>query len=202
MVQTIMLFWLGFLSASVLALMLLPLVHNRAERLTLRRLDASVPLRVAEVHARRDQLRAEFAVSTRRLEATIEQLRAKTATLLAELGRKTAVVNRLTGALRANGIATEPEPKTALARTIAAEPSAASYDLRPAGQPAADGRLEVARLKAEVDERGRTADTQRIEIVALKLQLEMARHQLAQAGAPAKGRIEPERPRTVVRLAS
>jgi hypothetical protein len=37
----------------------------------------------------KDQLRAEFAVSTRRLEMKIEKLKAQTASQLAELGKKT-----------------------------------------------------------------------------------------------------------------
>jgi hypothetical protein len=202
MVQTIMLFSLGFLSASLLTLILMPFVHNRAERLTLRRIDASVPLQIEEVHARRDQLRAEFAVATRRLEATIEQLRARMATLRAELGRKAAAINRLTGALAANGIATESEQETALAWNIPDEAAAADDHPRAVVWPSADGGTEVARLKAELDERARTTDAQRIEIVTLKLQLDVLRYQLAETSAPAPARIDPKRPRAAVRLAS
>jgi hypothetical protein len=36
----------------------------------MRRLEAAMPLSVAEIQAERNQLRAEFATSTRRLEAT------------------------------------------------------------------------------------------------------------------------------------
>jgi len=40
-------------------------------------------------------LRADFAMSTRRLELSNEQLRNKTANQLAELGRKSDILNRL-----------------------------------------------------------------------------------------------------------
>ena len=65
-----------------------PLVHGRAVRLTTRRLEATIPLSMAEVHADKDLLRAEFAMSTRRLETNVEQLKTESASQLAELGRK------------------------------------------------------------------------------------------------------------------
>ncbi|MGB7276636.1 MAG: hypothetical protein WBD15_02660, partial [Pseudolabrys sp.] len=43
----------------------------------------------------KDLLRADFAMSTRRLELSNEQLRNKTANQLAELGRKSDILNRL-----------------------------------------------------------------------------------------------------------
>ena len=68
MIEPIMFFGIGFLAASLFGLMLIPLVHNRAVRLTMRRLEAATPLSMAEIQADKDQLRAEFAMSTRRLE--------------------------------------------------------------------------------------------------------------------------------------
>ena len=67
----------------------------RAVRLTMRRLEAATPLSMAEIQADKDQLRAEFAMSTRRLEMSVEQLKAKTTGQLAELGKKTDAINRL-----------------------------------------------------------------------------------------------------------
>src|SRR5215211_7486734 len=95
MIEPIMFFGIGFLVASLLGLVLLPLVHNRAVRLTMRRLEASTPLSMAEIQADKDQLRAEFAMSTRRLEMSVEQMKTKTTSQLAEIGKKTDVINRL-----------------------------------------------------------------------------------------------------------
>ena len=50
---------------------------------------------MVEIRADRDRLRAEFAISTRRLEMKIEELKAKTSTQLVELGKKTAAINQL-----------------------------------------------------------------------------------------------------------
>src|ERR1700751_6287760 len=81
MIEPVMYFGIGFLVAALLGLLFVPLVHNRAVRLTTKRLEASTPLSMVEIRADRDYLRAEFAVSTRRLEMTIEKLKAKTSTL-------------------------------------------------------------------------------------------------------------------------
>ena len=72
MIEPIMYFGLGFLAATLLALIIMPFVHGRAERLTTRRLEAAIPVSMAEIQADKDQLRAEFAMSTRRLEMSVD----------------------------------------------------------------------------------------------------------------------------------
>jgi Tfp pilus assembly protein PilO len=59
------------------------------------RLERALPNSVKELEADKDLLRADFAMSTRRLELSNEQLRNKTANQLAELGRKSDILNRL-----------------------------------------------------------------------------------------------------------
>ena len=95
MIEPVMYFGIGFLVAALLGLLFVPLVHNRAVRLTMRRLEAATPLSIAEIRADKDQLRAEFAMSTRRLEMSVEQMKNKTTTQLAELGKKTDAINQL-----------------------------------------------------------------------------------------------------------
>src|SRR6266480_4731001 len=95
MIEPIMYVGLGFLVASLAALVIIPFVHARAVRLTMRRLEAATPLSMAEIQADKDQLRAEFAMSTRRLEMSVDQLKTKTTTQLAELGKKTDAINRM-----------------------------------------------------------------------------------------------------------
>src|ERR1700756_3157188 len=95
MIEPIMYFGIGFLFAALIGLVVVPLVHGRAVRLTMRRLEAATPLSMAEIQADKDQLRAEFAMSTRRLEMSVDQLKAKTTSQLAELGKKSDAINRL-----------------------------------------------------------------------------------------------------------
>src|SRR5712672_4206619 len=95
MIEPIMFFGLGFLAASLIGLIIVPFVHGRAVRLTVRRLEAATPLSMAEIQADKDQLRAEFAMSTRRLEMSVDQMKAKTTGQLAEIGKKSEAVGRL-----------------------------------------------------------------------------------------------------------
>ena len=100
--DAIMYFGIGFLVATLLGLLFVPLVHNRAIRLTTKRLEGSTPLSMVELRADKDHLRAEFAMSTRRLETKIEELKAKTSTQLAQLGKKTDAINQLKKELAEN----------------------------------------------------------------------------------------------------
>ena len=95
MVEPIMYFGAGFLVAGVLALVLISFVHHRAVRLTLRRVEDAVPVSLAEIQADKDKLRAQFAMSARRLETTVEQLKAKATNQLGELARKSEAIAKL-----------------------------------------------------------------------------------------------------------
>jgi chromosome segregation ATPase len=96
MVESIMFFACGFLVASLLAMMLLSAVHHRAVRLARLHLQDTLPTSLIEVQAGSDHLRADFAISTCRLERSVEQLRVKAARQLSEIGRQTQTINRLT----------------------------------------------------------------------------------------------------------
>ncbi len=84
-----MIFGLGFLLASLCALIALPTVNARATRLARRRIEATLPVSAAEVAAERDHLRAEFAVAQRRLERRAEAAAAKRHADMAALGART-----------------------------------------------------------------------------------------------------------------
>jgi len=104
MIYSIMLMSIGFLTACILMAMLTPLIHARAVRLTVRRLLAGLPRSMVEMRAHKDQLRAEFAVSTRRLEMTVAEMQAKTAGHLCEVARKAAEIDRLKAELRRTNV--------------------------------------------------------------------------------------------------
>jgi chromosome segregation ATPase len=86
--EGVLYFALGFLAAALLALMVAPAIWRRAVVLTRRRIESSVPLTLNEIQADKDQLRAEFAMSTRRLELSVEKLRSKAADQLIDINRK------------------------------------------------------------------------------------------------------------------
>jgi chromosome segregation ATPase len=87
-VENIMYFGLGLLAASLVALAIMPAVWRRAVRLTKKRIEAATPMTMAEFRADKDQLRAEFALSTRRLEMNVEALRRRLSEQLRDMNRK------------------------------------------------------------------------------------------------------------------
>ena len=105
MIESIMYMGIGFLLAALIGVAVMPLVHARAIRLTTRRLENTLPQSMEEIQAGKDLLRAEFAMSTRRLELITEELRGKMAGQLVELGKKGNTINRMKAerdALKAN----------------------------------------------------------------------------------------------------
>ena len=177
MIEPIMYFGIGFLVAALLGLLFVPLVHNRAVRLTMRRLEAATPLSIAEIRADKDQLRAEFAMSTRRLEMTVEQMKTKTTAQLAELGKKTDAINHLKkelGEKTAAIFALEARDKAMRDQLRATEQEfeLKGGSLRDAEQALADKEAELGKLLAELGDRSMSADTQRVELAAMRTQVE------------------------------
>jgi len=201
MIEPIMYFGLGFLAATLLALIIMPFVHGRAERLTTRRLEAAIPVSMAEIQADKDQLRAEFAMSTRRLEMSVEQLKRKTTSQLAELGKKADAINQLKAELgekTATIFALEAREKNFKDQLHATEDElAAKTDaLREAERALADKQADLARLTGSLDQRSVATDSQRVEIVALKTQIDALKDQVAERERAVKNteaRLEQER---------
>ena len=132
---------------------------------------------IAEIRADKDQLRAEFAMSTRRLELSVEQMKAKTTGQLAELGKKTDAINHLKrelGEKTATIFALETRDKNLRDQLRATEGGirAEVGALREAERALADKQAELAKLMAELGERSIMADSQRVELAALRTQIE------------------------------
>jgi hypothetical protein len=68
---------LGFLAASLLALLLVPPLWHRAVRLTTKKLEATMPMSIADIQADKDQLRAEYAIRLRRVEMALDKAKDK-----------------------------------------------------------------------------------------------------------------------------
>ena len=187
MIEPIMYFGIGFLVAALIGLAVVPLVHGRAVRLTMRRLEATTPLSMAEIQADKDQLRAEFAMSTRRLEMSVEQLKTKSTSQLAELGKKGDAINRLKvelGEKTAAIFALEARDKALRDQLRATEEEFAvkTSAMHEAQRALSDKEADLAKLMAELDERSTLADSQKVEIVALRTQVEALKERLDAAG--------------------
>ena len=163
MIEPIMFFGIGFLVAALVGLVVVPLVHTRAVRLTMRRLEAAAPLSMAEIQADKDQLRAEFAMSTRRLEMSVEQLKTKSTSQLAELGKKGDAINRLKGELgekTATIFALEARDKNLRDQLRATEEEflVKTSAMHEAQRALSDKEAELAKLMGELNERSTLAD--------------------------------------------
>jgi len=177
MVEPIMYIAIGFLVASLLAIMLLPLVHKRAVRLTTRRIEAATPLSIAEIQAEKDHLRAENAMAMRRLEMLVEETKAKAAAQFADIGKKAESIHRLKLEVEEKAAAifrlesSEKSLQEQLQQTQA-ELAAKTASLRETQKTLSEKEKALAKVGAELDQQTGTADYQRIEIAALQTQIE------------------------------
>src|SRR5712692_6234002 len=201
MIEPIMYLAIGFLVSMLCGLMIVPLVHNRAVRLTTRRLEAATPLSMAEIQADKDQLRAEFAMSARRLEMNVEQLKNRTTSQLAELGKKTDAINRMKielGEKNAAIFALEAREKAVKEqlRTTEEEFAAKTEALRTAETVLRDKQSELARFSAELSDRSMTAESREVELVAVRAQIIELRSRVSDAEqefATTHARLEQQR---------
>ncbi len=183
MIEMIMFFALGFLTASLIALVLLSAVWHRAVRLTTKRIEGAIPVSMAEIQADKDQLRAEFAMSTRRLETSVEQLKLKTTEQFAEIGRKNNTIRRLK---------TETEEKTAEVASLEAqermlreklasteqELALKSKELHEAESQLALRASEIAQIARTLNDKTAEADSKQLQIAALENQCSSLKDQI------------------------
>jgi len=95
MIEILMFVVLGFLLASLVAVLLAPPLWRRAVRLTTRRLETTMPMSAADIQADKDELRAEFAIKLRQLELSLEKSKEEAARNLVERNRAKVTVDRL-----------------------------------------------------------------------------------------------------------
>jgi len=191
-----MIFGLGFLLASLCALIALPTVNARATRLARRRIEATLPVSTAEVAAERDHLRAEFAVAQRRLERRAEAEAAKRHAEMAALGARTMEAETAVAArLRSEAEVARAQEKIAgLDRDLAVSREdgetglATLHALEEAHRSVLDS-LKLARRTRDPQAKGTAAaepdevETLRAERAALWAELEQTRAALAARGS-------------------
>ena len=186
MIEPIMYLAIGFLLSMLFGLMIVPLVHSRAVRLTTRRLEAATPLSMAEIQADKDQLRAEFAMSARRLEMSVDQLKNKTTSQLAELGKKSDAINRMKlelGEKNATIFSLEACEKAVKEQMRATEEefTAKTESLRDAEKALKDKQGELAKINAELSDRSMMAESRQVELVAVRAQIDELKNRVGDA---------------------
>lgn len=182
MTESLMYFAIGFLVAVLIVgafslLIVIPLVHGRAVRLTARRLESAMPQSMVQIKANKDLLRAEFAISTRRLEKKIEKLETRNASQLVELSKKGDAIKHLGGDVHALRDQLRAMKEELDVKAIAA---------REAERALSEKEPELAKLRSALDERSALVDSQKAEIAASTMQLQTLQRQLARAVEEAK----------------
>jgi chromosome segregation ATPase len=176
-IQSILFFILGFLCAGFLALMVAPAIWRRAVALTRRRIEASVPLTLTEIQADKDRMRAEFAMSTRRLEMSVKSFRDKAAAQVVEINRGREELKRLAAERNdKNEGLTELETK---ASELRAELGRREEQLQRLSDKLADAEKALEQRALELDKLGRLYDdasfnssSRQIELVARESEVE------------------------------
>ena len=156
-------FVLGFLLAGLLSFAMLPAVWARALRLTRRRLEASIPISMAEVRAGRDQMRAEAALDLRRLEERVEKEWTLRHGLMAENGRQSEEIRLVRAELQSR------ERRIGEAEEVAA---AARMDLAETRQSVATLKAELAAARVTVALRDDVAGDQQRALDVLRMEID------------------------------
>jgi chromosome segregation ATPase len=177
LLQSILFFILGFLCSGFLALMVAPAIWRRAVTLTRRRIEASVPLSLAEIQAEKDRMRAEMAMTIRRLEMSVKSLREKAAAQAVEIGRGHEELKRLSRERdeRNDGLS-QSETKAGELEAELKRHHERSQDLAgklaEAEEALKTKTLELERVSRLYDEASFDASSRQIELVARESEVE------------------------------
>ena len=185
MIQSIMLAALGFVAASLLAVLVAPAFWARAVRLTNHRLRSALPVSEQEIRADKDLMRAEYALKVHQLERDLEQGQLNAHRQQIEINRRDIELRRLSQSLGLSetSLGEHRNARSVLEQTVTEripqlETSLAqARDLLQARDSAIDDLQATADRQAAALEDGRTILTQR----ALEVQRLQALFQEASA---------------------
>ncbi|CAM5771109.1 hypothetical protein LMIY3S_03398 [Labrys miyagiensis] len=172
-------FFLGGTLAGLVALALVPAIWARARRLIRREMENALPLSMAQVQAAQDHVRAQAAMTHRRLEQKLDRERGLRHDLMAEHGRQSERLRRAEALLGvdANRLGNIEEGAASAQRDVLT----AHQDLSALKAELAAARVTIALRddKATEHERELNAarisnDSLRVELVALRTKLSAA----------------------------
>jgi DNA repair exonuclease SbcCD ATPase subunit len=173
LVQSVLFFALGFLCAGFLALMVAPAIWRRAVALTRKRIEASIPLTQTEIQADKDRIRAEYAMSARRLEMSVKALREKTAEQLVEINRgREALKGLAIERTDKNQALAELSAKNEALRQREGELQQLSDRLRETERKLEKRALELEKLEQMYDDASFSSSSRQIELVARESELQ------------------------------
>lgn len=170
---------IGVLLGALAGLCFVPIVHRRAVRLTTRRLELAAPASMVEIKTEKDQLRAQWAMSIRRLEVTIERMSTTAATHLAALGTRAEAIHQLRKHLheeRVTNLELEERYKKLRDQFRAAEDLAElqSNSLSAAERALAENEIQIAQLMTALSDKEHLAAERGAEINRMRGRLHAA----------------------------
>lgn len=177
MIENLVVFTLGALVATLLALLVIPVIWRRAARLIEQRIRATTPLTMMEIQSEKDLIRAGFAVQLRKLEVKFEEVKRLAAQRQIEIGRRVAETRELETELAAREqtiddleVREEELQGTVLAleRQITLQATA----LKEKQQAISAANDALLARGSELTETSGLADTRKVEVAALSTQLE------------------------------
>jgi chromosome segregation ATPase len=188
LIEAAMYFVLGALAAGLLALTVTPAIWRRANRLSFARIEAAMPMSLAEIQAEKDQLRAEFAVGTRRLEMELSRLGEREAAHVIDMNVKRDEIARLTAAEAARAqMARQLEERvtrlTSEMRATEEKLNDAHAELVERNQRIADRGATIASLEAELVAAMQLGEEQKLELVARDTETGNLRDEIATRNA-------------------
>ncbi|MBL1406255.1 MAG: hypothetical protein COC00_009740 [Rhizobiales bacterium] len=177
MFESVLYFILGFLCSALIALMISPAIWNRAVVLTKRRIESSIPLSLNEIQADKDQLRAEFAMSTRRLEISVEELKDTAAHQVIDINRKRDELAKLSidSSEKIQNVEELEARATELRSTLEKREDTldrVSNELADAKTQLEEKALEFEKMNSKFSQVQLDADSSRIEMVAKQTALD------------------------------
>ncbi|RUW92074.1 hypothetical protein [Mesorhizobium sp. M7A.F.Ca.US.010.02.1.1] len=173
MVQSVLFFVLGFLCAGFLALMVAPAIWRRAVALTRRRVESSIPLTQTEIQADKDRIRAEYAMTTRRLEISVKALREKAAEQLVEINRgREAMKGLAVERTDKNQALTELGAKNEALRQREGELQQLSERLKETERKLEKRAVELEKLERMYDDASFSSSSRQIELVARESEMQ------------------------------
>jgi len=156
MSEPIIAFAIGFAFAVLLAFGAMLRMRRRARRAAVRELPPAPAPLMTVIEADMDQLHSQIAVATRRLEICVDQMKARTTTQLAEIGKTSESVGRLRAEQTERTAALsvlQNKERTLIRelRTMEAELAARCRSLDDTDQQLAERKAQLGKLRSEFD---------------------------------------------------
>jgi hypothetical protein len=172
-------FFLGGTLAGLVALAMVPAIWGRARRLIRREMETALPLSMTQVRAAQDHVRAEAAMTHRRLEQKLERERGLRHELMAEHGRQSERLRRVEALIGvdANRLGTIEEGAASAQRDVLT----AQQDVAALKAELAAARVTIALRDDKAAEHEREINTARIGNDSLRVELVALRTKLSAA---------------------